>query len=129
MCPRSGKKRATRFWGRVAVYSVVTTAFVIASVTAATAQQSEQPPPPEENPEAEIEPTPIPGTEILLTPQPPSPEAPLPGQTLKLGPPAVVEPLLPPVNFEALGRMGRLWSFHGIVKEFRFVGNHRFSNG
>jgi hypothetical protein len=29
----------------------------------------------------EVEPTPIPGTEILLTPQPPSPELPLPGQT------------------------------------------------
>jgi len=34
---------------------------------------------------------------------------------------------LPPVNFEALGRSGRLWSFHGVVNEFRFVGNHVFS--
>src|SRR6202040_444362 len=59
----------------------------------------------------------------------PSPEAPLPGRTLKLGLPAVVEPMLPPVNFEALGRSGRLWSFHGVVKEFRIIGNHVFSNG
>jgi hemolysin activation/secretion protein len=60
----------------------------------------------------------------LLEPQLP----PLPGKTLKLGPPGVVEPILPPVNFEALARSGRLWSFHGVVKEFRFVGNHLFSS-
>jgi len=28
---------------------------------------------------------------------------------------------------ETLARSGRLWSFHGRVKEFRFVGNHVFS--
>ena len=62
-------------------------------------EQSE--PTPSESPsEAEIEPSPIPGTEILLEPQLP----PLPGKTLKLGPPGVVEPILPP--------SGRLWSFH-----------------
>jgi hemolysin activation/secretion protein len=60
----------------------------------------------------------------LLEPQLP----PLPGKTLKLGPPGVVEPILPPVNFEALARSGRLWSFHGVVREFRFVGNHVFSS-
>src|SRR4051794_14856247 len=65
--------------------------------------------------EAEVEPSPIPGTEILLAPQQPSTEQPLPGQTLKLGPPAVVEPMLPPVDFARLGQSGRLWSFHGRV--------------
>jgi hemolysin activation/secretion protein len=86
--------------------------------------------PPTELPtEPEIEPSPIPGTEILLAPQPPSTEAPLPGQTLKLGPPAVVEPMLPPVDFKRLGQSGRLWSFRGTVREFRFVGNRVFSSG
>jgi hemolysin activation/secretion protein len=128
MCPRFGEKRATRFWGRAEVFCVTGAIFaVVVSLTIVKAQQSE--PATSALPsEAEVEPTPIPGTEILLTPQPPSTEAPLPGQTLKLGPPAVVEPLLPPVNFEALGRSGRLWSFHSVVKEFRFVGNHVFSD-
>jgi hemolysin activation/secretion protein len=79
--------------------------------------------------EPEIEPSPIPGTEILLAPQPPSTEEPLPGKTLKLGPPAVVEPMLPPVDFAKLGQSGRLWSFRGVVREFRFVDNRAFSSG
>lgn len=128
MRPRFGETQTTGFWGRAAVYSSIATLLVVASLAGAKAQLPEQQPP-AENPEAEVEPSPIPATEILLAPQSPSTEEPLPGQTLKLGPPAVVEPILPPVNFEALGRSGRLWSFHGVVKEFRFVGNHVFSNG
>src|SRR5262245_10238596 len=86
--------------------------------------------PTEETPEAAIEPTPLPGTGIPLEPQLPPSEAPLPRRTkLKLVPPGVVEPILPRVNFEALGRSGRLWTFQGVVKEFRFVGNHVFSTG
>jgi hemolysin activation/secretion protein len=102
---------------------------VFLSIAVSVHAQQPETPPLESAPEAEVEPTPIPGTEILLTPHAPSTESPLPGKTLKLGPPAVVEPMLPPVNFEALGRMGRLWSFHGVVKEFRITGNHAFSSG
>ena len=61
-----------------------------------------------------------------MEPQLPPSEAPLPKRTLRLVPPGVVEPILPPVNLEALARSGRLWSFHGVVKEFRFVGNYAF---
>src|ERR1700726_3935835 len=122
MRPRFAETRKTRFWGRAAVGNAIGIVFVLASLVDARAQQSG--PTPSESPsEAEVEPSPIPGTEILLEPQLP----PLPGRTLKLGPPGVVEPILPPVNLEALGRSGRLWSFHGVVKEFRFVGNHVFS--
>jgi len=113
---------------KVQCYSSVAVFLLFCIVAAGHSQLPEQPPP-EGNPEAEVEPSPIPGTEILLTPEAPSTGAPLPGRTLKLGPPAVVEPMLPPVNFEALGRSGRLWSFHGRVTEFRFVGNHVFSVG
>jgi len=77
--------------------------------------------------EAAVEPTPIPGTEIILTPQLPSAESSVPKRTLKLGPPGQIEPILPLPNLETLARSGRLWSFHGRVKEFRFVGNHVFS--
>ena len=94
----------------------------------ARAQPPEQQPT-EENPEAEIEPSPLPGTEIPLEPQLPPSEKPLPRRMLKLAPPGIVEPILPTVNLEALARSGRLWSFHGVVKEFRFVGNHVFSSG
>jgi hemolysin activation/secretion protein len=104
-------------------------AFLVVCVASAQQPQLPDQPPPDKNPEAEVEPTPIPGTEVVLMPQLPPSEKPLPGRTLKLGPPGVIEPILPPVNFEALGRSGRLWSFHGVVKEFRFVGNHVFSNG
>ena len=79
-----------------------------------------------ENPAAEVEPSPIPGTEVLLVPQQPLPES-SPRRTLKLGPPGYIEPILPLPNLETLARSGRLWSFHGKVKEFRFVGNHVFS--
>ena len=82
---------------------------------------------PSENPEAAVEPTPIPGTEILLTPQLPAAESSVPKRTLKLGPPGQIEPILPLPDFETLARSGRLWSFHGRVKEFRFIGNHVFS--
>ena len=122
MRPRSEKRGRRGFWGRAAVCNAIGIVFVLASLLDARAQQSE--PTLAESPsEAEIEPLPIPGTEILLAPQLP----PLPGKTLKLGPPGVVEPILPPVNREALARSGRLWSFHGVVKEFRFAGNHVFS--
>ena len=94
----------------------------------ARAQPPEQQPT-EENPEAEIEPSPLPGTEIPLEPQLPPSEKPLRRRMLKLAPPGIVEPILPTVNLEALARSGRLWSFHGVVKEFRFVGNHVFSSG
>src|ERR1051325_5010184 len=89
----------------------------------ADSQQSEQQPP-EELPEAEIEPTPIPGTEIPLEPQLAAPEP--SEEVIRLEPAAAAQPILPPVIFEALGRSGRLWSFHGVVKEFRFIGNHVF---
>jgi hemolysin activation/secretion protein len=112
----------------VAVCNAIGIVFFLASLSDAKAQQPEAATS-ESPPEAEIEPSPIPGTELPLEPQLPPSEAPMPGRTLKLGPPAVVEPILPPVNFEALGRSGRLWSFHGVVKEFRFFGNHVFSNG
>jgi hemolysin activation/secretion protein len=108
--------------------SAAATLLVIGLIVLAHAQErGEQSP--AEIAEPEVEPTPIPGTELLLTPQMPSPESPLPGRTLKLGPPAVVEPMLPPVDFEALGRSGRLWSFHGVAKEFRITGNRIFSTG
>jgi hypothetical protein len=123
MRPRSEKRGRRGFWGRAAVCNAIGIVFVLACLLDARAQQS-QPTPSESPAEAEVEPSPIPGTEILLEPQLP----PLPGKTLKLGPPGVVEPILPPVNFEALARSGRLWSFHGVVKEFRFVGNHVFSS-
>ncbi len=127
MRARFGETQTTGVWGRAAVCAIAGLLIAIVGLTVAKAQQSEQQPQ-AETPEAEVEPTPIPGSEILLAPQLPSPEAPLPGKTIKLGPPAVVEPMLPPVNLETLGRTGRLWSFHGVVKEFRFTGNHVFSN-
>jgi hemolysin activation/secretion protein len=101
----------------------------IVSILVSPADVKAQEPKPaasESPPEAEIEPTPLPGTEIFLEPQLPPSEAPRPKRTLRLTPPGVVEPILPQVNFEALARSGRLWSFHGVVKEFRFVGNHVF---
>jgi len=110
-----------------ALRRVVTVLFIAVLPAVAPAQVPEQEPA-EETPEAEIEPAPLPGTEIPLEPQLPPSEAPLRKRTLKLVPPGVVEPILPPVNFEALAQSGRLWSFHGVVKEFRFVGNHVFSN-
>ena len=113
---------------RIALRQVITVLFIGVLVALAQAQPPEQQPA-EETPEAEIEPTPLPGTEIPLEPQLPPSQAPLPKRTLKLVPPGVVEPILPPVDFEALARSGRLWAFHGVVKEFRFVGNHVFSNG
>lgn len=129
MRPKFGKAQTTGCWGRTAVSAIAGLLLAIICLVGAKAQQSEEQPPAENPDAAEVEPTPIPGTEILLTPQPPSPEAPLPGQTIKLGPPAVIEPMLPPVNLETLGRTGRLWSFHGVVREFRIAGNHVFSNG
>jgi len=128
MRAKFGETQARGFWGRAVVYTVFGVAFALIFLISAKAQLPEQPPR-EENPEAEVEPSPIPGTEVLLMPQLPPSEKPLPGRTLKLGPPGVIEPILPPVNLEALGRSGRLWSFHGVIKEFRFVGNHVFSNG
>ena len=103
--------------------------FLVFCVAAAGNPRLTEEQPAAENPEPELEPTPIPGTELLLTPQTTSPQAPLPGRTLELGPPVVVEPILPPVNLEALAQSGRLWSFRGVVREFRFAGNHVFSAG
>src|SRR5437868_6568339 len=113
MRPKFGETRATRFWGRISVYAGAAVVFILASFPRLNAQEPEASPPAELPSEAEVEPSPIPGTEILLAPQPPSTEAPLPGQTLKLGPPAVIEPMLPAIDFERLGRSGRLWSFRG----------------
>jgi hemolysin activation/secretion protein len=93
-------------------------------------ETEETPAPSNELPnEPEIEPSPIPGTEILLAPQPSTNETPLPGRPLKLGPPGVVEPMLPPVDFRRLGQSGRMWSFQGIIRQFRFLGNHVYSDG
>jgi hemolysin activation/secretion protein len=92
----------------------------------ARAQTTEEQPP-AETPEVEVEPSPIPGAELPLIPQEPSLELPS-EETLGLRRPLVVEPILPALNFDALGRSGRLWSFHGVVKDFRFFGNHAFSN-
>ena len=103
------------------------TVLVLGAFVVARAQPPEQQPA-EETPEAEIEPTPLPGTELQLEPQLPPSEAPGARPKLMLAPPGVIEPILPPVNFEALARSGRLWSFRGVVKEFRFVGNHVFSS-
>src|ERR1700726_2403702 len=108
--PARVPQQTTRFWGRGAACRIAGIAFVLVSLAKAEAQQSKAATA-EIPPEAEVEPSPIPGTEILLAPQLPSSEAPVPGRTLKLGPPAMVEPMLPPVNFEAFGRSGRLWSF------------------
>jgi hemolysin activation/secretion protein len=127
MRPRSKKNGRRGFWGRAAVCNAISVVFVLASPGDAVAQEPESTIS-ESPPEAEIEPSPIPGTELPLEPQLPPSEATLPKRTLKLGPPGVVEPILPPVNFEALARSGRLWSFHGVVREFRFFGNHVFSN-
>jgi hemolysin activation/secretion protein len=113
---------------KFALCAAITVLFLNAFSTLARGQAPE-PQPTEEIPEAEIEPTPLPGTEIFLEPQLPPSEAPLPKRRVKLGLPGVVEPILPPVNFEALARSGRLWSFQGVVKEFRFVGNHVCSSG
>lgn len=119
-----------RVWGRAAV-CVMVSLIGLTTVSSLTAQETD---PPSESPsglptEPEIEPSPIPGTEILLAPQEPSTEQPLPSRTLKLGPPALVEPMLPPVDFRRLGQSGRLWAFQGTVREFRFTGNHVFSSG
>ena len=127
MCPRTKKLGRRGFWGRVAVCNAAGILFVLICPAVGKAQEPE-PAASESPPEAEIEPTPLPGTEILLEPQLPPSEGPLPKRTVKLVPPGVVEPILPPVNFEALARSGRLWSFHGVVKEFRFAGNHAFSS-
>src|SRR6266496_2791963 len=128
MRPRTKKCRRQGFWGRVLVRDAASIVIVLLSLADTKAQEPE-PSVSESPPEAEIEPTPLPGTEILLEPQLPPSESPLRKRTLKLVPPGVVEPILPTVNFEALARSGRLWSFHGVVKEFRFVGNHAFSTG
>src|SRR5439155_14013487 len=112
---------------RLGVWIVVTLVASTALLPELRGQLPQSPPSSPENPEAAVEPTPIPGTEVLLTPQPPSTESPLPGHVLKLGPPGHIEPILPLPNLETLARSGRLWSFHGRVKEFRFVGNHVFS--
>ena len=127
---RPGTKKCGRqgFWGRVLVRDAASIVIVLLSLADTKAQEPE-PTTSESPPEAEIEPTPLPGTEILLEPQLPPSEAPLRKRTLRLAPPGVVEPILPQVNFEALARSGRLWSFHGVVTEFRFTGNHAFSTG
>src|SRR6266571_5493545 len=122
MRPRLEKRERRGRWGRVTVCSVVGVASTLVFVALAQAQIPEESPT-EEPPEAEIEPSPLPGTEIKLELQLPPSEAPPRKRTLRLVPPTAVEPILPPVNFEVLGRSGRLWSFHGVVKEFRFVGN------
>src|SRR6266496_4115017 len=101
MRPRTKKCRRQGFWGRVLVRDAASIVIVLLSLADTKAQEPE-PSVSESPPEAEIEPTPLPGTEILLEPQ---------------------------VNFEALARSGRLWSFHGVVTDFRFVGNHAFSTG
>jgi hemolysin activation/secretion protein len=128
MRPRTKKCGRQGFWGRVLVRDAASVVIVLLSLADTKAQQPE-PTASESPPEAEIEPTPLPGTEILLEPQLPPSEAPLRKRTLKLAPPGFVEPILPQINFEALARSGRLWSFHGVVKDFRFVGNHAFSTG
>jgi len=121
------KDRRRGFWGRATVCNAIGIVFVFAFPLDVRAQRSE--PTPSESPsEPEVEPSPIPGTEIILQPQLPPSEARAPRRMLRLGPSAVAEPILPPVNFEALARSGRLWSFHGVVKEFRFTGNHVFSS-
>ena len=126
MPPKLEKSGPRGFRGRVTVCSAICAAFFFTFLREATAQPPE-PATSESPPEAEIEPTPLPGTEIQLEPQLPPSEAPLRKRTLRLVPPGFAEPILPPVNFEALARTGRLWSFHGVVNEFRFVGNHVFS--
>ena len=128
MRPRTKKPRRRGFLGCLAICNAISVVIFLAS-SANTKAQEPEPATSESPPEAEIEPTPLPGTEIFLEPQLPPSEAPLRKRTLRLVPPGVVEPILPPVNFEALARTGRLWSFHGVVKEFRFAGNHVFSNG
>src|SRR6266513_2502792 len=127
MRPRTKKHGRRGFWGCLAICNAISVVIFLAS-SANTKAQEPEPTISESPPEAEIEPTPLPGTEILLEPQLPPSEAPLRKRTLRLVPPGVVEPILPPVNFEALARSGRLWSFRGVVKEFRFVGNHVFSS-
>ncbi len=127
MRPRTKKRGRRGFWGCLAVCNAISVVIFLAS-SANTKAQEPEPAISESPPEAEIEPTPLPGTEIFLEPQLPPSEAPLRKRTLRLVPPGVVEPILPPVNFEALARTGRLWSFHGVVKEFRFAGNHVFSS-
>src|SRR5256885_4872155 len=126
MRPRTKKCRRQGFWGRVLIRDAASIVIVLLSLADTKAQEPE-PSVSESPPEAEIEPTPLPGTEIQLEPQLPPSEAPLRKRTLRLGPSGFAEPILPPVNFEALARSGRLWSFHGVVNEFRFVGNHVFS--
>ncbi len=128
MRPRTKKRGRRGFWGCLAICNAISVVIFLAS-SANTKAQEPEPATSESFPEAEIEPSPLPGTEIQLEPQLPPSEAPLRKRTLSLVPPGVVEPILPPVNFEALARTGRLWSFHGVVKEFRFAGNHVFSNG
>src|SRR6266705_2218017 len=126
MRPKLEKRRQRGFWGHVTVCNAIGIVVFFTSLAEAKAQQQAEPATAESPPEAEIEPSPLPGTEIQLEPQLPPSEKPLPRRMLKLAPPGVVEAILPPVNFEALARTGRLWSFHGVVKEFRFVGNHVF---
>ncbi len=102
---------------------------VLASCALLSNSSAQEPEPsPTTETEPQVEPSPIPGTEVLLTPESPPQASPGPKRILKLGLPGVIEPILPPIDFNAIARSGRLWSFHGTVKEFRFVGNHVFSS-
>jgi hemolysin activation/secretion protein len=122
--------RVCRDAGRIICIASAAALLILSGSLLRAQEPDTTPQPPSELPtEPEIEPSPIPGTEILLAPQPISPEEPLPGRTLKLGPPAVVQPMLPPVDFARLGQSGRLWSFNGTVREFQITGNHVFSTG
>lgn len=48
---------------------------------------------------------------------------------MQLGPPPVIEPVLPMINPEALKQNALLLIENVFVREFQFTGNHAFSNG
>jgi len=88
MRPRLEKGGRRGFWGRVAVCNAIGIVFFLASLADAKAQQPEASP---GIPEAEIETSPIPGTEIPLEPQLPPSEAPLARDVIQVNLPKATE--------------------------------------
>ena len=63
-----------------------------------------------------------------LVPEPTWEESTPPSETLRLAPPLVVEPVLPPLSAELYKQNALLSSARVFVKQFQFTGNHTFSS-
>jgi hemolysin activation/secretion protein len=64
-----------------------------------------------------------------LVPEPTWEESVPPSETLRLAPPLVVEPVLPPLNAEPYKQNALLSNARVFVKQFQFTGNQVFSSG